>query len=64
VNVHKNAKLTPPGRAEFVARVLVEDQSVVGVGRSMGVSPGTVRKWVRRRRLTGLEIAAHLELAV
>ena len=100
MNVHKNAKLTPAGRAELVARVLFEKQSVVGVGRSMGVSPGTVRKWVRRyraegerglqdrssrpkrsprrlakkvvqrierlrrRRLTGLEIAAHLELAV
>ena len=100
MNVHKNAKLTPAGRAELVARVLFEKQSVVGVGRSMGVSPGTVRKWVRRyqaegerglldrssrprrsprqlakkvvqrierlrrRRLTGLEIAAQLELAV
>jgi transposase InsO family protein len=48
VNVHKNAKLTPAGRAGLVKRVLFEDQSVVGVSRSLGVCPATVRKWVRR----------------
>ncbi len=100
MNVHKNAKLTPAGRADLVKRVLIEDQSVVGVSRSMGVSTRTVRKWVkryqaegerglldrssrphhsprqlakklvrqierlRRRRWTGLEIAAELKLAV
>jgi len=48
VNVHKNAKLTPAGRAGLVKRVLFEGQSVGGVSRSLGVSPTTVRKWVRR----------------
>jgi len=48
VNVHKNAKLTPSGRAGLVKRVLFEGQSVGGVSRSLGVSPATVRKWVRR----------------
>jgi transposase-like protein len=100
VNIHKNAKLTPAGRGELVRRVLFEKQSVREVGRAMGVSSRTVRKWVkryrvhgesglldlssrphrsprqldarlvrsierlRRRRLTGLEIAAALDLAV
>jgi len=48
VNVHKNAKLTPAGRAGLVKRVLFEGQSVRGVSRSLGVSPATVRKWVKR----------------
>lgn len=30
MNVHKNAKLTPAGRAELVQRVLFEKQSVPG----------------------------------
>ena len=100
MNVHKNAKLTPAGRGLLVKRVLFEDQSVAEVSRSMGVSPRTGRKWVkryqaegerglldrssrpkrsprrlaqklvrqierlRRRRWTGLEIAAELRLAV
>ena len=100
MNIHKNAKLTPAGRGELVRRVLFEKQSLRDVGRAMGVSEPTVRKWVkryqargesglldrssrphrsprqldakrvgqikrlRRRRLTGLEIAATLKLAV
>jgi transposase len=48
VNVHKNAKLTPAGRAGLVKRVLFEGQSVRGVSRSLGVCPATVRKWVKR----------------
>ena len=53
MNVHKNAKLTPAGRAELVRRVLFEDQSVTGVSRSMGVSGRTVRKWVKRYEAEG-----------
>ncbi len=53
MNVHKNAKLTPAGRAELVKRVLFEGQSVVGVSRSMGVSPRTGWKWVKRYRAEG-----------
>lgn len=53
MNVHKNAKLTPAGRAGLVRRVLFEGQTVRGVSRSLDVSPGTVRKWVRRYRTGG-----------
>jgi transposase InsO family protein len=53
VNVHKNAKLTPAGRAGLVKRVLFEGQSVVGVSRWLGVSPATVRKWVKRYETGG-----------
>jgi len=53
VNVHKNAKLTPAGRAGLVKRVLFEGQPVEGVSRSLGVSRATVRKWVRRYRTGG-----------
>ena len=54
VNVHKNAKLTPAGRAELVKRVLCESQSVKEVGRAMGVSRRTVYKWVRRFEAEGV----------
>jgi transposase-like protein len=53
VNVHKNAKLTPAGRAELVKRVLFEKQTVGEVSRAMGVSERTVRKWVKRHRAEG-----------
>lgn len=53
MNVHKNAKLTPAGRALLVQRVLFEHQSVGEVSRSMGVSRRTVRKWVGRYRAGG-----------
>lgn len=51
--MHKNAKLTPAGRALVVERVLFEHQSVGGVSRSLGVSQRTVRKWVGRYRSGG-----------
>ena len=54
MNVHKNAKLTPAGRAELVKRVLCESQSVKEVGRAMGVSRRTVYKWVRRFEAEGV----------
>lgn len=53
MNMHKNAKLTPAGRAELVKRVLFEKQSVREVGRAMGVSERTVRKWVKRYQAAG-----------
>ena len=53
MNVHKNAKLTPAGRALLVQRVLFEHQAVGGVSRSMGVSRRTVRKWVGRYQAGG-----------
>jgi transposase InsO family protein len=54
VNVHKNAKLTPAGRAELVRRVLFEKESVKEVSRSTRVSERTVRKWVERYRAEGV----------
>lgn len=53
MNVHKNAKLTPAGRALLVQRVLFEHQSVGEVSRSMGVSRRTVKKWVARYEAGG-----------
>jgi len=54
VNVHKNAKLTPAGREDLVQRVLFEKQSVQEVSRAMGVSRGTVYKWVKRYEGAGV----------
>ena len=54
MNVHKNAKLTPAGRAELVKRVLFEKQSVREVGLAMGVSRPTVYKWVKRHQAEGV----------
>lgn len=98
--MHKNAKLTPSGRALLVQRVLFENQSVREVSSALGVSRRTGYKWLarfrrqgwsglqdrssrphrmprrldakqvrqierlRRRKLTGLEIAQVLRLAV
>jgi transposase InsO family protein len=54
VNVHKNARLAPEGRAQLVKRVLFEKESVQEVGRGMRVSPATVRKWVKRYQAQGV----------
>jgi transposase-like protein len=54
VNVHEHAKLTPAGRGELVRRVLFENQTVEEVGRAMGVSERTVRKWVERYQSGGV----------
>ena len=48
MNVHKNARLAPLGRAELVRRVREQNKPVMVVATAFGVSPGTVRKWVRR----------------
>lgn len=51
--MHKNAKLTPAGRALLVHRALFEDQSVREVSCSLGVSRRTVYKWLGRFRREG-----------
>lgn len=51
--MHKNAKLTPAGRALLVARVRDESWSVADVAVAMGVSERTVRKWVVRFETEG-----------
>ena len=53
MDVHKNAGLTPRGRAELVRRVLQEGQSRCGVAAALGVSVKTVRKWLARFRAEG-----------
>jgi transposase InsO family protein len=58
MDVHKNAGLTPRGRAELVRRVLEEGQPRVRVAAAFGASLKTVNKWVARFRTegpTGLE---------
>jgi transposase-like protein len=54
MNIHKNARLTPHGRALIVCRV-ASGQTPEATARAAGVCPQTVRKWVgalrgRRRR--------------
>jgi len=53
VNGHKNAKLTPAGRALLVERVLTQRQRWAVVAVGFGVSKRTVGKWVRRWQAEG-----------
>jgi transposase InsO family protein len=53
VNVHKNAKLAPAGRALLVQRVVVGRERRGRVAAAFGVSARTVGKWVRRWGLEG-----------
>ena len=53
MNVHKNARLTPHGRAR-IARQVLSGQTPKAVGEAAGVCPRTVRKWVVRYRREGL----------
>lgn len=46
-NPHKNARMTPLGRAEMVRRIR-EGQPVAVVAAGFGVSEKTARKWVKR----------------
>ena len=48
MNIHKNARLTPHGRAEVIRQVVVLGRSARRVGRDAAVSSTTVLKWVRR----------------
>jgi transposase-like protein len=50
MNIHKNARLTPHGRAEVVPQVLEVGRSARRVGREARVAEKTVRKWVSRAR--------------
>ena len=50
MNIHKNARLTPHGRAEVIRQVLALGRSARRVGRDAAVSATTVLKWVRRAR--------------
>lgn len=52
--MHKNARLTPKGRALMLAR-LEAGQHQCDVAQAMGVSLTTLKKWLRRYRSEGLE---------
>ena len=56
MNVHKNAKLTPRGRAEIVRRVLDQGQTSKAVAAAFGVCERTVRKWVAPRRYSSRKV--------
>jgi transposase InsO family protein len=51
--MHKNARLTPNGRALMLRR-LAAGQHQVDVAQAMGVSLTTLKKWVRRYRAEGM----------
>ncbi|MPZ09150.1 MAG: IS481 family transposase [Kiloniellaceae bacterium] len=53
MDIHKNAGLTPRGRAELVRRVQELGHSRKAVAADLGVSPNTVRKWVARFQAEG-----------
>lgn len=53
MNNHKNARLTPHGRALLVSRVLEEGLRPCEAAQAMGVSRRTVYKWLRRFREAG-----------
>ena len=55
MDIHKNAPLTPLGRAELVRRVLEEGQTRTAVAAALGVCCKTVRKWVERFQAEGPE---------
>src|ERR1700740_3277140 len=50
MNVHKNARLTPLGRARMVSRIVDEGWSVMASAEAAGVSERTAQKWLGRRR--------------
>jgi transposase InsO family protein len=53
MNVHKNARLTPRGR-EWIVELEAGGQTPKAIAQAVGVSPRTVRKWLRRYRSEGL----------
>ena len=52
-NPHKNARMTPLGRAEMVRRMVEERRPVHEVAAGFGINQRTVRKWLSRWRAEG-----------
>lgn len=50
MNVHKNARLAPRGRALMVSRIVDDGWSVAAAAAAAGVSARTAHKWLGRRR--------------
>jgi len=53
MNVHKNARLTPRGRAVMVSRIEDEGWPVKRAASASGVSVRTAHRWLGRHRLGG-----------
>jgi len=53
MNVHKNARLTPRGRAVMVSRIADEGWPVKRAAQASGVSVRTAYRWLARHRLGG-----------
>ena len=53
MNVHKNARLTPRGRAVMVSRIEAEGWPVKRAAEAAGVSVRTAHRWLGRHRLGG-----------
>lgn len=54
MNIHKNARLTPHGRA-LIVRQVASGQTAEAAARAAGVCPRTVCKWVARYKTQGIE---------
>jgi transposase InsO family protein len=50
MNIHKNARLTPVGRALMISRIELEGWSVARAAEASGVSRRTASKWLQRHR--------------
>ena len=53
MNVHKNARLTPAGRAVMISRIVKEGWPVKRAAEAAGVSERTGYTWLGRYRLGG-----------
>ena len=53
MNIHKNARLTPVGRALMISRIEQEGWSVARAAEASGVSRRTASKWLQRHRRGG-----------
>ncbi len=53
MNVHKNARLTPVGRALMISRIEQQGWSVARAAEASGVSRRTASKWLQRHRRGG-----------
>ena len=53
MNVHKNARLTPVGRALMISRIEQQGWSVARAAEASGVSRRTASKWLGRHRRGG-----------
>ena len=53
MNIHKNARLTPQGRALLVTRVQTEGWQVADAAVAAGVSERTAFRWLARHRAGG-----------